>query len=92
MEIRFFIDDDSGEAHVRRHGMQEHEVEEVLAEPLEEGDGESGVRIAVGRTQAGRVLRIVYVPAGDSESVFVLTAYPLRAKPLKALRRRLRRR
>ena len=45
-----------------------------------------------GQTQAGRYLRVIYVPDPLPNSVFVITAYPLAPKALRALRRRTRRR
>ena len=36
-------------------------------------------------------LRVIYVPDPEPESVFVITAYELRGKPLFAYRRRIRR-
>ena len=36
---------------------------------------ETGARLAVGRSQAGRYLRVVYVPDTVPDSVFVITAY-----------------
>jgi hypothetical protein len=53
--------------------------------------GREGVRTAIGRTREGCYLRIVYVPDPDPESVFVITAYELRGKPLSAYRRRHKR-
>jgi hypothetical protein len=48
------------------------------------------LRGAVGRTRAGRYLRVIYVP--EPGSVFVVTAYELKGKPLTAYRRRQQRR
>jgi len=41
--------------------------------------------------QAGRYLRVIYVPDPEPDSVFVITAYDLRGKPLIVYRRRRRR-
>ncbi|MGH8591163.1 MAG: hypothetical protein ACREXX_18150, partial [Gammaproteobacteria bacterium] len=59
--------------------------------PGEDRVGREGARIAIGRTRDGRYLRVIYVPDPDPESVFVITAYELRGKPLSAYRRRLKR-
>jgi hypothetical protein len=48
-------------------------------------------RVALGRSRSGRYLRIIYVPDPAPNSVFVITAYQLRPKALRALRRRRRR-
>lgn len=88
MHIRFYIDPDSGEPHVYRHGVNEAEVEDVLVRPLEDRGGHEGSRVALGQTRAGRYLRVVYVPDSDPGSVFVITAYDLTPKAKHALRRR----
>ena len=73
------------------HTVDEEEVVEVLSSPGEDRPGREGSRIAIGKTGAGRYLRVIYVPDPEPESVFVITAYELRGKPLLAYRRRLRR-
>jgi len=47
--------------------------------------------VAVGQTLAGRYLKVIYVRDSSGDSVFVITAYDLAGKPLKAYRRRQRR-
>ena len=44
--------------------------------------------MALGQTDAGRYLKVIYVPDPEPSSVFVITAYDLGPKALKALRRR----
>ena len=73
------------------HGVSEQEAREVLARPLEDRPGREGSRVALGRTAAGRYLRVIYVPDPEPDSVFVITAYDLGAKAKRALRRRRRR-
>ncbi|MCA1837746.1 MAG: DUF4258 domain-containing protein [Actinobacteria bacterium] len=68
------------------------EVEQVLRAPLEDGKSHDDSRAAIGRTDAGRFLRIIYLPDPLPDSVFVVTAYELGPKALKALRRRMRKR
>jgi hypothetical protein len=63
----------------------------VLRRPMEDRPGREGSRVALGRTQAGRYLRVIYVPDPAPDSVFVITAYQLGPKALRALRRRRRR-
>jgi len=70
--------------------VTEVEVEDVLARPIEDRPGSEGSRIALGQTEAGRYLRVVYLPDPAPGSVFVITAYDLGPKALKALRRRRR--
>ena len=65
-------------------------MKDVLRKPGEDRPGLEGSRIAIGQTQAGRYLRVVYVPDPEPDSVFVITAYQLTGKPLMAYRRRRR--
>ncbi len=92
MEVRYYIDAETGQPHLFAHGVAEHEVEEVLARPGEDRPGHEGSRVALGRTRAGRFLRVIYVPGRQLGSVFVITAYELKGKALMAFRRRMRRR
>jgi hypothetical protein len=91
MEVRYYLDLTTRLPHCRSHGISEREVEQVLARPGEDRPGREGCRVAIGQTQAGRYLRVVYVPDAEAESVFVITAYELKGKPLTAFRRRMRR-
>jgi hypothetical protein len=91
MEIRFYVDPETGEPHIYRHNVSEEEVEDVLRRPGEDRLGDGGARIAVGQTETGRHLKVVYVPDPIPQSVFVITAYDLVGKPLAAYRRRRRR-
>ena len=92
MNIRFYIDPETGLPHIYRHEVDESEVEDVLSRPGEDRPGHEGARVAIGQTRAGRHLRVIYIPDPEPDSVFVITAYELRGKPLAAYRRRLRRR
>ncbi len=91
MNLRFYTDPETQVPHIYRHDVSESEVEEVLARPGEDRPGREGARIAIGRTAAGRYLRIVYVADPEPNSLFVITAYELRGKPLTTYRRRRRR-
>ncbi len=91
MNIRFYRDPATGKPHIYNHGVTEDEVEEVLRTPGEDRRGREGSRVAIGQTRAGRSLRVIYVPDPEPESIFVITAYELRGKPLTAYRRRQRR-
>jgi len=70
--------------------VTDEEVREVLARPGEDRPGREGARIATGKADSGRYLRVVYVPEEEPKSVFVITAYELTGKPLLAYRRRRR--
>jgi hypothetical protein len=88
LRARFYVDPATGSPHIRRHDVSESEVVEVLEQPYEDRRGREGSRIVVGQTEAGRYLRVIYVPDREPGSVFVITAYELAGKPLAALRRR----
>jgi hypothetical protein len=83
--VRYFVDPASGQPHIYQHDVAETELEDVLARPR---PGRDDSRIAIGQTAAGRYLRVIYVPDPEPGSVFVITAYELGPKALKALRRR----
>lgn len=91
MEVRYHLDPDTGLPHIYGHGVTEAEVEYVLRHPGEDRPGRDGSRHAVGPTAVGRHLHVIYVPDGEGDGVFVVTAYELRSKPLRAYRRRKRR-
>ena len=90
MEIRIYLDPDTGLPHIYGHGVSEAEVEEVLRRPGEDRPGSEGSRVALGQTRRGRFLRVIYVPDPEPNSVFVITAYELTGKARTAYRRRRR--
>jgi hypothetical protein len=90
MNIRFYLDPETGQPHIYDHGVYEKEVVEVLSKTGEDRPGEEGSRVAIGQTLSGRYLRGIYVPDPRPNSVFVITAYELKGKPLIAYRRRRR--
>ena len=92
MNIRFNSDQETGLPHIYKHGVTEDEVEDVLRNPSENRVGRNESRIAIGQTQTGRYLRVIYLRDPQPNSVFVLTAYELTGKPLAAYRRRQRKR
>lgn len=91
MNIRYYIDPETDAPHIYKHHVFEDEVEDVLMNPGEDRLGKEGSRIAMGQTNAGRYLRVIYVPDPTPESVFVITAFELSGKPLTAYKRRRRR-
>jgi hypothetical protein len=91
VRVRFYTDRETGEPHVRGHGISEQEVRDVLHRSLEDRQGREGSRLALGQTRAGRYVRVVYVPDPEPGSVFVITAYEIGPKTKQALRRRRRR-
>ncbi len=89
MRIRYYLDPENGQPHIYTHGVDKSEVEDVLRSPGEDRPGREGSRVAIGQTEAGRYLRVIYVP--EEDGAFVITAYELKGKPLLAYRRRRRR-
>ncbi|MCY3743212.1 MAG: DUF4258 domain-containing protein [Candidatus Poribacteria bacterium] len=92
MNIRFYKDPETGLPHIYNHGVTEDEVEDVLLNPGENWQGRRKTRNALGQTQSGRYLQVVYVRDPKPDSVFVITAYELTGKPLTAYRQRQRKR
>ena len=90
MQVRYYLDSRTAQPHIYGHDVTEAEVEEILHDPGEDRLGAEGSRIALGRTEAGRYLRVIYVPDPEPASVFVITAYTLEGKALAAFRRRRR--
>ena len=90
MNIRYYLDRETGQPHIHSHDVRENEVEDILRRPGEDRRGWEEVRVAIGQTEAGRYLRVIYVPDPEPDSVFVITAYELKGKPLAAYRRRRR--
>ena len=91
MRIRYYIDPQTDLPHLYGHNVAESEVEAGLARPGEDRPGREGSRVAIGRTSSGRLLRVIYVPDPEPDSVFVITAYELKGKAALAYRRRRRR-
>ena len=92
VNIRYCIDPEADRPHILDRGVAKHEVEEVLARPGEDRPRREGTRVALGRTRRGRLLRVVYVPEPGPDGIFVITAYDLKGKPLRAFIRPMRRR
>ena len=93
MNLRFYIDPETGMPHIHGHGVREQEVEDVIRSPrAEDRPGQDDSRVALGQTQEGRYLRVIYKRDPDPNRVFVITAYELTGRPLAAYRRRMRRR
>lgn len=78
---------DTGRQRAYGYGVSEDEVNEVLRGPGEDVPAANHSRIKVGRTSAGRYLRVIYLPDADGASVLAFNAYDLKDKE-KADRRR----
>jgi hypothetical protein len=90
LTIRFYIDPATGSPHIHNHHVDEDEVMDILERPGEDRPGNDGSRVALGQTDEGRYLRVIYVADPKPESIFVITAYELTGKTLAAYRRRRR--
>jgi len=90
MNIRYYIDSYTGLPHIYGHNVSEREVEAVLRRPLENRPGERESRVMIGRTPQGRILRVIISIDWEGQGVFVITAYDLAGKALKAFRRRMK--
>ena len=91
MELRFWYDPAAGLPHIYNHGITEEEVSQVLRQPDLNFPGRRNSRSIFGQTLAGRHLKVVCVPDEVGNGVFVVTAYELRGKALKAYHRAKRR-
>ena len=65
LNVRYYIDPQTGAPHIHNHGVEETEVEEVLAHPGEDRPGAEGARVALGQTSAGRYLRVTCLISSD---------------------------
>ena len=92
MDIRFYLDPETGLPHMYDHGVTEAEAEWILRRAGEDGHSTRGSRQAVGQSESGRYLRVIYVPDEEGDGIFVVTAYPLTDREIRAYRRRKRRR
>jgi hypothetical protein len=91
MELRFYIDPETGLPHIYNHGVTEAEVVQVVQGPGPVYRGDRNSRLKSGQTEVGRFIQVVYNPDPGGDSIFVITAYPLGGNALKAYRRRQRR-
>jgi uncharacterized DUF497 family protein len=70
MNLRFYLDPETRDPHIHDHGVQAHEVEEVLRSPSEDRVGRDDSRVAIGQTQGGRYLRVIYKRDLEPDSFF----------------------
>jgi hypothetical protein len=67
MNLRFYINPETGLPHIYAHRVEQNEVEDVLESPGEYRPGREGSRVAIGQTQAGLYSRIGGVDAGGKD-------------------------
>jgi hypothetical protein len=87
MELRFWRDPETGLPHIYNRGVREEEVRQVLTRPVVNLPAERNARTILGQTPTGRCLKVVLVPDEGAASGFVVAAYELRGRGLKAFRR-----
>lgn len=86
--VRFYYDG-ADQLHCSKHSVTEAECLEVFDDTLEDRAGKKGSRVAIGKTNGGRYLRVIYV-AEENSGKFVVTAIELTPREKQALRKRLR--
>ena len=90
MRIRYYIEPATGLPHIYEHDVSEQEVESILGRPLQDLRGRDDSRLAIGQTEDGRYLKVIYFPDPVPDSVFVITACELGPKAKRAVRRKRR--
>ena len=91
MNLRFNLDS-FGDPHIWNHNVSETEVAEAMADPLESVKGRGTSVIAIGQTRSGRYIKVIYSPDDVGDGIFIVTAFDVPPKQIRALMRRKRRR
>jgi len=68
---------------IYNHNVDEAEVEQVLANPDEDRPGTGNSRVAIGHTDGGRILRVIYVRDPAPDSVCLITPPNLSSQHIK---------
>jgi hypothetical protein len=89
VQITLHVLDRLQDAH--NHGVVKEEVRQVMVLPGQDYPADRNTRMKLGQTGAGRYRQVIYVPDKGGQSAFVITAYELKGKALKAYRRQQRR-
>jgi hypothetical protein len=92
MDIEFYIDADTGEPHIARHGVEKWEAIDVLENADASYNGRGGTLVAIGQTRNGRYLRVIYRRLDAGGGCRIITAFDLSANAKRSLRRKRRRR
>lgn len=90
MEIRYYLDPETGLPHIYDHGVTEADIEDVMRGSGENLPAKDQSRMKLGKTRAGRLLKVIFVPDEEPDSIFVITAFELQGKAKAAYRRRRR--
>ena len=91
MNLRFHLDQ-AGQPHMWKHNVSVEEVAHILRDPLESIKGRGASIIAIGRTRAGRYLKVIYSPDDVGDGIFVISAFDVSRRQIRALKKRLGRR
>jgi hypothetical protein len=91
VNLRFNLDP-SGDPHVWNHNVGEQEVAEAMGSQLESIRGRGTSLIVLGLTRAGRYLKVICSPDEIGDGIFIVTAFDLPPRQIKALKQRLKRR
>ena len=59
MNVRFYVDPETETPHIYKHRIDEDKVLDVLTSPGEDRPGREGSRVVIGKTRAGRYLRVI---------------------------------
>ena len=86
MQYKFYTDPETNEPHIFNHGVTEDEAIESIENKAEIKRSRKDSFVAIGRTAAGRTLKVVYVKKIDY--LLIVTGYEMSGRELKAFRRR----
>jgi len=57
------------EKHIYNHNVTENEAKDIISRPGEDRLGREGSQVAIGQTQTGQYLRLIYVPNHDPDEI-----------------------
>ncbi len=85
MNLRFYVDPETGSIHIYRHGVEEREVEDAIRVRGEVRPRGEGSRVAIGRTRGVDISDRSMRRDPEPNCAYVITAYELIGKRLIAL-------
>ena len=93
MRYEFYLDAESGQPHLYRHGVDESEVIEVFEDAGLRWHNAEGKWVLIGKTRSGRFLQVVYLVLEENPpATFVITAYTPKRELISAYRRHMKKR
>jgi len=75
MDMRFYLDPDSGLPHIYQHGVREDEVEQILRGKGEDVAAKDGARRNSDKRTRDATCKSIYTFDDLGLSIFVITAY-----------------